>query len=208
MESNYTISACILQSLTRSLHLPSDALTSLHRLSAPSGCHVRFITSPPLPSNTASNHALGTEHTDFGSLTILLNRLGGLQVQMPGPERDWVYVRPMKGCAIVNLGDAMVKFTGRILRSNLHRVVKPPGEQWKVRRQALVCFLRPGHDIPLARLKGGMIDELGEGGYEGVTSREWLDRRHIGRRIEFYTGKESWDGVKGTEERVGHAVAV
>ena len=96
----------------------------------------------------------------------------------------------------------MVKFTGGILRSNLHRVVKPPGEQWKVRRQALVYFLRPEHEVALARLKGGLIDKLGVGGHEGVTSREWLDRRHIGRRIEYYKGEESWDSLKGTEARI------
>ena len=35
----------------------------------------------------------------------------------------------LAGHAIVNLGDAMVNFTNGLLRSNIHRVVSPPGEQ-------------------------------------------------------------------------------
>jgi isopenicillin N synthase-like dioxygenase len=108
----------------------------------------------------------------------------------------------MPGCAIVNLGDAMVKFSGGILRSNLHRVVSPPGEQAQEVRRSLVYFSRPEHDVVLTRLRGGLVDELGDGGVEeGVSAREWLARRHIGRKIEFFEGKESWEGSMGTEAR-------
>jgi isopenicillin N synthase-like dioxygenase len=172
----------------------------MHKPSASSGCHIRFISAPPQEASTRSN-ALG-EHTDFGSLTILLNRLGGLQVQLPGTDQ-WVYVRPVPGCAIVNLGDAMVKFSGGILRSNLHRVVSPPGEQAKEIRRSLVYFSRPEHDVVLTRLRGGLVDELGHGEVEdgGVSAREWLARRHIGRKVQFFQGEESWEGSMGTEAR-------
>jgi isopenicillin N synthase-like dioxygenase len=161
---------------------------------------VRFVSAPPQEVSIRSA-ALG-EHTDFGSLTILLNRLGGLQVQLPKTE-DWVYVRPVPGCAIVNLGDAMVKFSGGILRSNLHRVVSPPGDQANKIRRSLVYFLRPEHDVVLKRLKGGLVDELGDGEMEeeDVSTREWLARRHIGRKIEFFEGEKSWEGSMGTEAR-------
>jgi isopenicillin N synthase-like dioxygenase len=200
VNNNHSIMMTILRSLEASLKLPANTFTSLHHLTNPSGCHVRFITTLPLDENTPRDHALGGEHTDFGSLTILLNRIGGLQVRLPGIE-DWVYVKPLPGCAIVNLGDAMVKFTGGILRSNLHRVVTPPGDHWKLQRQSLVYFLRPDHNVSLSRLHGGLIDELGKGDYDGQTSREWLERRHLGRKIEFYKGADTWDSLKGTENR-------
>ena len=109
----------------------------------------------------------------------------------------------MPGCAIVNFGDAMVKLSGGILRSNLHRVVSPPGEQAKEVRRSLVYFARPEHDVVLKRLRGGLMDELGEEEEEEeeVSTREWLARRHIGRKIEFFEGKESWEGSMGTEAR-------
>lgn len=39
----------------------------------------------------------------------------------------WVYVLPLPNHAIVNLGDALVKFSVGVLRSDNHRVVLPPG---------------------------------------------------------------------------------
>jgi isopenicillin N synthase-like dioxygenase len=199
IHTNNTILTTLFTSLATSLQLPPSTFTSLHNLSSPSGCHVRFISAPP--SGSTPNPNLG-EHTDFGSLTILMNRLGGLQVQLPDSSK-WVYVRPMPGCAIVNLGDAMVKFTGGILRSNLHRVVTPPGEQARETRYSLVYFSRPEHEVVLRRFKGGLVDVEGEGEIEeeGVNMKDWLARRHIGRKIEFFKGPESWEGAKGTEAR-------
>jgi isopenicillin N synthase-like dioxygenase len=139
------------------------------------------------------------EHTDFGSLAILFNRIGGRQVQLPGTS-DWVYVRPVPGCAIINLGDAMVKFSAGLLQSNLHRVVSPPGTQADLVQYSLVYFCRPEHDVKLRRLRGREIDRVAgfeEG--EGESSREWLSRRHLGRKMQFFKGEESWEGAKGTE---------
>jgi isopenicillin N synthase-like dioxygenase len=66
-------------------------------------------------------------HTDFGSITLLMNWLGGLQVWSesarkagplePDSEGEWLWVKPKKGCAIINLGDAMVRFTNGALCS-------------------------------------------------------------------------------------------
>lgn len=196
---NFGILDVLFKSLSKSLHLPPSTFSDMHRLSASSGCHVRFISAPPAEL-TDSAAALG-EHTDFGSLTILMNRLGGLQVQLP-ESGDWVYVRPIPGCAIVNLGDAMVKFTGGVLRSNLHRVVSPPGLQASETRYSLVYFSRPEHDVILRRLKGGLIDEQMTSradDEEGVKSKDWLLRRAMGRKIEFFKGPESWENAKGTE---------
>ncbi len=69
---------------------------------------------------------------------FLHNRLGGLQVLLPGTD-EWKYVKvriqftsprhvglpfqPIPGHAICNIGDAMAIFSAGILRSNLHRVV-------------------------------------------------------------------------------------
>lgn len=201
IHTNFGVLDVLFRSLSKSLHLPPSTFSDMHRLSASSGCHVRFISAPPADISERAA-ALG-EHTDFGSLTILMNRLGGLQVQLP-ESGDWVYVRPIPGCAIVNLGDAMVKFTGGLLRSNLHRVVSPPGLQASETRYSLVYFSRPEHDVILRRLKGGLIDEQrmsGSEDEEGVKSKDWLLRRAMGRKIEFFKGPESWANAKGTEGR-------
>jgi isopenicillin N synthase-like dioxygenase len=121
-------------------------------------------------------------HTDFGSVTILFNRVGGLQVLPPG-EKDWVYVKPLPGHCIVNLGDAMVKFTNGLLRSNIHRVVAPPGKQVTQTRYSLVYFARPGDEVILKRLESDIIPPLDKGTEEEeINSRDWIHDKAMGRR--------------------------
>jgi isopenicillin N synthase-like dioxygenase len=190
--------------LTSKVHKLQD----LHRLSASSGDQIRFVKAPP-QEQSLKGVALGA-HTDFGSVTVLFNRLGGLQVRLPDSipanaptstsppptaieaklcEDGWTYVRPLPGHCIVNLGDALVKFSSGILRSNIHRVVAPPGDQGNVTRYSLVYFCRPEDDVVLKSLVGGEDDE------EKVTAKEWILRRALGRRRA-----DGWKDSEGTEE--------
>jgi isopenicillin N synthase-like dioxygenase len=70
----------------------------------------------------------------------------------------------------------MVKFTNGLLRSNIHRVVAPPGEQGKETRYSVVYFARPGDEVVLKRLEGSdVIPELGEGEREEeMNSKDWI----------------------------------
>ena len=47
----------------------------------------------------------------------------------------------------MNLGDALVKFSAGVLRSNIHRVVPPPGVQGCETRYSLVYFSRPEDEV-------------------------------------------------------------
>lgn len=198
MTHSHAIVTLLLRHLNTRLQLPSSTLESLHRLSAVSGDQVRWVHAPPQPMDDRKT-ALG-EHTDFGSVTVLFNRLGGLQVLPPGA--DWCYVKPLRGHAVVNLGDAMVKFSAGILRSNIHRVVNPPGQQGECSRMSLVYFARPEDDIVLKVLEGSeLIDDERKGkvefkGEEEVTSKEWILRRALGRR-----DGGDWSKSGGTESR-------
>ena len=166
-----------------------------------SGDQIRFIKAPPQPADDQRT-SLG-EHTDFGSITLLFNRIGGLQVLPPGRDAQWCYVRPIAGHAIVNLGDAMVKFTNGLLRSNIHRVVSPPGRQAAVTRFSLVYFSRPNDEVLLKRLEGsGIIPELAEGGTEeDIKSKDWILRRAVGKRVGVFRGSEDYEKAAGTERQ-------
>lgn len=85
------------------------------------------MKAPPQPVYDPRT-ALG-EHTDFGSVTVLFNRLGGLHVLPPGAEAEGCYVKPVPSHCVIDLGNAMVKFTNGLLRSNTHGVISPPGQQ-------------------------------------------------------------------------------
>ncbi|KAJ7265313.1 hypothetical protein C8J57DRAFT_1450644 [Mycena rebaudengoi] len=172
--------------LERHLQLPSGALAKLHRIEERSGDHVRFQHAAIQPYS--DEMAKQGEHTDFGTLTILFNWLGGLQVRCPGTE-DWVYVKPIPGSAVVNLGDALVKFTAGILRSNIHRVVPPPPPQYGQQRNSLVYFSRPEDRVVLRRLEGGLIDRQprAEKQEPELTAQEWTLRRSVGDLKGVYT---------------------
>ncbi|KAN0089022.1 Clavaminate synthase-like protein [Hyaloscypha variabilis] len=177
IHNSHALVTLLLSHLNSHLELPEGTLQSLHRLNAISGDQIRMIKSPPQPASDQRT-ALG-KHTDFGSLTILFNRLGGLQILPPpsltpaGKEPQWTYVKPLRGHCIINLGDAMTKFTGGVLRSNIHRVVSPPGEQAKETRYSVVYFARPEDEVILRRLESSVIPK-GDNEGEAMNSKEWI----------------------------------
>ncbi|WWC85152.1 uncharacterized protein L201_000009 [Kwoniella dendrophila CBS 6074] len=182
----------LLSHLNKQLELPEGTLLNLHRIEERSGDHVRFTQN--LPHEFNEDRARRAEHTDFGSLTVLFNWLGGLQIRKPNTEDDWVYVKPIPGSCIVNLGDAMVKFTAGILRSNIHRVVPAPSTQSHLTRNSLVFFTRPEDKVILKRLKGGIIDKQprsneNEDDEEEMTSHEWIMKRGTGQLPGIFTSK-------------------
>ena len=174
--------------LERHLELPIGTLANLHRIHERSGDHVRFNQAAIQPFS--EDRAKQGEHTDFGTLTILFNWLGGLQIRLPQTE-EWVYVKPVPGSPVVNLGDAMVKFTAGILRSNVHRVVPAPPPQNGLTRNSLVYFSRPEDSVVLRRLQGGLIDAQpkAEAQEPEMTAQEWILRRSVGDLKGVYTHK-------------------
>ncbi|KAK5947565.1 hypothetical protein PMZ80_001718 [Knufia obscura] len=208
MQSSHAIITMILTHLNTHLGLPPHTLQNLHRLQSHSGDQVRLIKAPPQPVSDRQI-TLG-EHTDFGSVTVLFNRLGGLQVLPPGKDASWCYVKPIPGHAIINLGDAMAKFTNGLLRSNIHRVVSPPGEQADATRYSLVYFARPENGVLMRRLEGSdRIPEL-DGEDEGemaMTAKDWIIRRALGHRHainkEAAMDFESFQGTERLSRREG-----
>ncbi|WRT66805.1 uncharacterized protein IL334_003768 [Kwoniella shivajii] len=184
----------LLEHLNTHLELPAGTLANLHRINERSGDHVRFTQNQPHAFD--EERARRAEHTDFGSLTVLFNWLGGLQIRTPDTN-EWVYVRPIPGSCIVNLGDAMVKFTAGILRSNIHRVVPAPSTQAHLTRNSLVFFTRPEDAVILKRLQGGIIDAQPQSSEPEaeMTSHDWIMKRGTGQLPGIFTSK-------GFEERV------
>jgi isopenicillin N synthase-like dioxygenase len=113
----------VLRTLADALDLPTETFVDLNTFSKPAGDHCRLTHKFP---HVSDKKAIGLpSHTDFGSVTVLFNWLGGLQIQSRRPDRlgEWEWVKPEAGKAIINLGDAMVKFTNGALKSAKHRVV-------------------------------------------------------------------------------------
>lgn len=179
----------VLSTLARQLGLPLATFTDKNIFTSPSCDHCRLTKKP---AQVADEQAIGLpSHTDFGSITILFNWLGGLQIQSHDPARlgEWEYVKPLPGHAIVNLGDAMVIFTNGELKSAKHRVVPPPGEQAHVDRYSIVYFVRPANDVVMkpvdkfqtagqVKAAGKFYDEFIVGEKDRVfTAKQWMDAR-------------------------------
>jgi isopenicillin N synthase-like dioxygenase len=105
-------------------------------------------TAAPLPGQLRAG-----AHTDYGSLTILLQEQapGGLEVQ--ARDGSWHPVPAVAGAFIVNLGDLMARWTNDRWRSTMHRVVNPPRDaRGSTRRQSIAFFHQPNWDAEIVCL--------------------------------------------------------
>lgn len=177
LKHNQEIASTIHTTLAAQLGLPPDTFTSLNRPTEPTLSLVRLLkfeaTSKAEDLRTALRH-----HTDIGTITLLANVLGGLQVLAPGQSasdpKAWLWVRPQPRHLIVNLGDAMVQWTGGLLRSNTHRVTYSPGEQRYVDRYSMAYFLRPERNAPMKRIVGEGVDDSDAA---NMTAWEWETKK-------------------------------
>ncbi len=84
-------------------------------------CGIRLLRYPPQPAVTASNRLGAGAHSDWGSITILLqDDLAGLEVR--NADGAWILATPIAGSFVINLGQMMERFTAGLYRANLHRV--------------------------------------------------------------------------------------
>ncbi|KAF2643079.1 Clavaminate synthase-like protein [Massarina eburnea CBS 473.64] len=162
------VSMLILQRLESTLGLPVGALQGLHRIDQISSDQTLQIKYSPQPEGDRRTSLV--PYTDYGSITILFNVLAGLQVfphDESVEEKNWRWLKLVPNCAVVNLGDAMVKFTNGLFKSPMHRVTYAPGEQSLLTRYSLAYFTRPEDKCVMRRIQGSaMIPELGKGEVE------------------------------------------
>ncbi|KAK7753156.1 hypothetical protein SLS62_004889 [Diatrype stigma] len=204
MRAAHEVGLLVLEILATRLGIPAGQLASKHRLDQPSGDHVRLTYGPGNPeaaTTTATATATATAaqikeeadtrittfaHTDFGSVTLLFNWLGGLQIENHDDGGDggkttaatatksWEWVRPVPGHAICNLGDAMREFAGGRVASGRHRVVAAPGAQAALDRYSVVYFVRPEDSVVLEDLTPGAARKPEA---ERWTAVRWIEER-------------------------------
>jgi isopenicillin N synthase-like dioxygenase len=109
---------------------------------------LRLLHYPPRTADQGDNPGAG-EHTDYGSLTILLtDQVGGLEVR----RRDgaWIEAPPIPGAFVCNIGDCLMRWSNDIYVSTPHRVTSPPGRD----RYSVAFFFDPNPDALIACLPG------------------------------------------------------
>ena len=125
------LSARLLSRMADVLDLPTDHFEPLidRHTSA-----MRALNYPVVDAIERGQQRAGA-HTDYGTLTVLMAdpTVGGLEVQRS--DGLWAAVPPEPNTLIVNLGDAMARWTNDRWRSTEHRVVPVPQ-----RRQSIAFF--------------------------------------------------------------------
>jgi isopenicillin N synthase-like dioxygenase len=161
-------------SLSHSLELPETAnLRLFHRMSSPSPDIIRLLKYQPQPvEERGVPHAA---HTDMGTLTFLFTRQVGLQIRSP-VSKEWAWVQPMEGHAIVNLGDGMSLLTNGYLRSCVHRV-SPLPDQAMPTRYSFAYMVRPGRETVMTAPETRLIPPKCSG-KKVLTSGKWLEQKY------------------------------
>lgn len=94
VKKSVEINNTLLEVFNAKLGLPAGSLAMRHSAEEYSASEARTIKAPP--GYPAERMAIGA-HTDFGTLSFLHNRLGGLQVLPPGVDQ-WQYVKVGSYC--------------------------------------------------------------------------------------------------------------
>jgi isopenicillin N synthase-like dioxygenase len=135
----------------------------------------------PAPDTELEPDQLGMgAHTDYGIVTVLwADRVPGLEIH--GADGRWHPVLPAGGALLVNLGDALARWTNEEWISTLHRVAAPRVDGTLVRRRSAAYFHDGNVDAVIECLPG-CVTAARPARYEPVTVGEHLAAKLAGSR--------------------------
>jgi isopenicillin N synthase-like dioxygenase len=122
--------------------------------------------APPLPGQLRAG-----AHTDYGFITILRSEAadGGLQVRTR--SGDWIDAPAVDGAFVINIGDALMRWTNDAWVSTPHRVANPASGAGS-RRQSIPFFLNPRADTVIDCLPAFRADRPAR--YPPITYGDWI----------------------------------
>lgn len=156
------VTKAILSALSTGLGLTGAArFENSHRNHRPSTSTLAMMHY--IPSDPATDKNIGHQkHTDISSLTLLFSEQWGLQIRPPG-AREFGFVAPKAGTAVVNVGDSLRFASGHTMQSCIHRVVPlNPDEH----RYSIAYFLRAEDDTMFTDSEG-----------RNITAGQWHDEK-------------------------------
>ena len=135
----------------------------------------------PHPGTPLEPDQLGMgAHTDYGIVTVLwADRVPGLEIL--GVDGGWHPVMPAGGALLVNLGDAIARWTNEEWISTLHRVAAPRVNGVLVPRRSAAYF-HDGDVDALIECLPSCVSAANPARYEPVTVGEHLAAKLAGSR--------------------------
>lgn len=180
-QANWRLAMRLLGCFARKLGFDDDFFTTAHD---PSSTHyqstLRLLHYFALtPEEAATGLWRAGAHTDYDCLTLLHQRPGqrGLQV-CPGADADpetrgdaplqWTSVEPTPGTITCNIGDMLKRWSDDRLKSTLHRVRTPTGDEDLGTRYSIAFFAQANRDA--------VIQGPGQQ-YDPITAADYLQQR-------------------------------
>lgn len=139
---------------------------------------LRVINYPEQEQAPLPGQLRAGAHSDYGVLTILRSEAssGGLQAQHRNGE--WIAVPAIDGAFVVNIGDAMMRWTNDRWISTVHRVVNPPVQAGQSsRRQSIPFFHNPNMEAVIECLDV-FCDDDHPPQYEPITYGEYAELKY------------------------------
>jgi isopenicillin N synthase-like dioxygenase len=174
------------------------------RHTQPSGCTVRLLHYPTIPSDVGYQPDVDIRagaHSDYGSITLLFQRLSQPGLEIRTPEDTWAPVPVIPDGyttskrfppILVNIGDCLSYWTNSLLKSTVHRVIFPKdARQGGEDRYSIAYFVHPGDKTELVPVPSKIVsehvfDETSSVGYGGgaTSKRAMTAREHLMNRLE------------------------
>ncbi|KAF2772951.1 Clavaminate synthase-like protein [Teratosphaeria nubilosa] len=137
----------ILELFAIALGIQADWFSSRHdRAKGVSGTIFRLLYYPEAEFQNGIDLRAGA-HSDYGSITLLFQRLGQPGLEIKTPRGEWAPVAPIDAI-LVNIGDLLDDWTCGLLKSTVHRVSFPK-EGGGGDRYSIAYFCHPLDDALL-----------------------------------------------------------
>lgn len=115
----YDLSMLLMCCFAKCMNLPGDHFQTIHQQKFP-GDTLKWIKYPKLDTQPDARIPRLSEHTDWGSLTFVFAKTGGLEVQTP--EGNCTEVPVLPNSIVINIADALSLWTNKKLKSTMHRI--------------------------------------------------------------------------------------
>ncbi|ETS80346.1 hypothetical protein PFICI_07875 [Pestalotiopsis fici W106-1] len=177
----HELSHKLLRTFAQEFGLPSTYFSEAHSDASNPPNVLRMLHYPKFETRPANDIPRIKAHTDWGSITFVFPRSGGLEVETPSGE--WLEVPLVPGGVVVNIGDALHLWSGRALKSTLHRISfdRLPIDQ---DRWSIAYFVNANNDSRLEVLqKQADGTHAPQPGGIVLTAGEYYDARMYGSRL-------------------------
>ncbi|KAE9393094.1 Clavaminate synthase-like protein [Gymnopus androsaceus JB14] len=144
------------------LELPEQHFVKLHDYAKKSDDYLCYKIYHPRTDEQTTCSLSTYVDTDFGSMTLVFSgtqTVSGLQIRTPTGE--WKHVKSIPGGITVNAADTLAMITDGYFKSTVHAVHRPPPDQDKFDRLALLYFLRLADDADVVPAPSPLLERIG-----------------------------------------------